>query len=131
MVDHMLSKKNAGKIWYRNLREKEKILKKNQGKIEITSMNPDWTKAPEWANYIAMDSNHEWYWHENEPEMMFNWWNQNDGKVELVGEHLPWKDSLQKRPEKQEAEITAMKARIKELEDELSAIYLNEAGESQ
>ena len=28
---------------------------------------PDWKDAPEWANYLAMDSDEEWYWHEMEP----------------------------------------------------------------
>lgn len=27
----------------------------------------DWTQAPEWANFAAMDSDGEWWWYQKEP----------------------------------------------------------------
>jgi len=30
-------------------------------------MKPDWKDAPAWAQFVAMDSNGEWYWHEHKP----------------------------------------------------------------
>lgn len=33
-------------------------------------MKPDWKDAPEWANWLAMDKNGEWFWYEDQPE----WW---------------------------------------------------------
>jgi len=97
----------------------------------MSTMNPDWSKAPEWANYIAMDNNYQWYWHENEPEIKWDFWNNPCGKAQIVGEHIYWKNSLQKRPDKQKEEIAILKARIEELEKELLAIHLDTAGESQ
>ncbi len=61
-------------------------------------MKPNWRTAPEWANYIAMDPNGQWYWYEREPELKVDIWNNRFGKAELVGEHVYWKDSLQERP---------------------------------
>lgn len=28
---------------------------------------PDWSKAPEWATYAAMDDDGDWYWYETRP----------------------------------------------------------------
>ena len=32
-----------------------------------TYKKPAWSDAPEWANYLAMDKNGEWWWHEDKP----------------------------------------------------------------
>lgn len=31
-------------------------------------MKPDWKDAPEWAQWLAMDSDGEWYWYEHAPK---------------------------------------------------------------
>jgi len=28
---------------------------------------PNWEDAPEWANWLAMDHNGSWYWHDEQP----------------------------------------------------------------
>lgn len=33
-------------------------------------MKPDWSKAPPWAKFAAMDKCGEWYWHENKPSVV-------------------------------------------------------------
>ncbi len=30
-------------------------------------MKPDWSCAPEWANYVVMNHDGSWYWFEFEP----------------------------------------------------------------
>jgi hypothetical protein len=30
-------------------------------------MKPDWKDAPEWANWLAMDEDGEWFWRESKP----------------------------------------------------------------
>lgn len=30
-------------------------------------MKPEWKDAPEWANFLAMDDDGEWYWFEKRP----------------------------------------------------------------
>lgn len=32
-------------------------------------MKPDWKDAPDWAQWLAMDSNGLWYWHKNDPSI--------------------------------------------------------------
>jgi len=32
-------------------------------------MKPSWDDAPEWANYLAMDYDGEWFWFEFEPKL--------------------------------------------------------------
>lgn len=48
-------------------------------------MKPDWKGAPEWANWLAMDGDGMWFWHEYEPEFVpahgvhLGWWKQRSG----------------------------------------------------
>ena len=30
---------------------------------------PDWKDAPPWADWLAMDSDKQWYWHAYEPQL--------------------------------------------------------------
>lgn len=55
----------------------------------------DWSKAPEWANYVAMDKNGDWYWHEKKPSINGNWWGYS-GNQELAFS-LHWNSSLVER----------------------------------
>lgn len=59
-------------------------------------MKPSWSDAPEWANWLAMDHNGEWYWYKSEPVTMNNrYWN-TDEEFEFAGiEDNGWQDSLE------------------------------------
>lgn len=63
-------------------------------------MKPDWKDAPEWANYVAMDSDGVWWWYRDEPYQEGEFWTiytaQNEGTepVDLIN----WRDSLEQRP---------------------------------
>ena len=46
---------------------------------------PNWCDAPDFAEYLAMDSDGEWYWYEVEPEWDGCRWNYT-GAVMLAGE---------------------------------------------
>ncbi len=37
-------------------------------------MKPDWKDAPEWANYLAMDKDGQWKWHQRTPVMFKDAW---------------------------------------------------------
>jgi hypothetical protein len=62
-------------------------------------MKPSWKDAPEWAQYLAQDTNGRWYWWEIEPVLRVNfgeggWYAR--GRHELAGDtELP----IEKRPE--------------------------------
>jgi len=36
--------------------------------------NPDWDKAPIWANWVAQDESGEWYWYKDKPKWHDFFW---------------------------------------------------------
>lgn len=68
-------------------------------------MKPDWKDAPEWAKWLAMDEDGEWFWFENKPEREGGWGWDADGRLQRDREAL-WADppvksesSLEEKPE--------------------------------
>lgn len=55
-----------------------------------------WDKAPEWANYKAIDPNGWVYWFEFKPTLSLHGW-QTNGRSRLAG-RPNWETSLEKRP---------------------------------
>lgn len=62
-------------------------------------MKPDWKEAPEWANWLAQDSDGKW-WHEYEPD-----YNRSTGYWVSEGQmdnafpiYLVARETLEKRP---------------------------------
>ncbi len=47
---------------------------------------PSFDNAPEWANFVAMDSSGDWYWYEKEPKWLMSSgiWARVDGRGTLV-----------------------------------------------
>lgn len=77
-------------------------------------MKPDWKNAPEWANYLAMDSNHIWCWYEKKPEknVYQNIWGSK-GKYEIaVNPNIEWTDTLEERPKRQTNKVMSIKELI-------------------
>lgn len=48
-------------------------------------MKPDWKDSPEWAQWLAQDSDGDWYWYELEPANLRNGWAPDSGKLEYAG----------------------------------------------
>lgn len=67
------------------------------------TITPDWNNAPEWANFVAMDYDQVWWWHEYEPVRTFYEWEvESTGRAAPVfGNEMDWMDSLQERPKNQ------------------------------
>jgi hypothetical protein len=65
---------------------------------------PDWSQAPEWANYVAMDADGAWYWYSHEPIRRGDcWWSSAGGNTAWVGNStINWRTSLTSRPAKPE-----------------------------
>ena len=61
-------------------------------------MKPDWKDAPEWANYLAMDEDGQWFWYENRPKLDSLEWLDCTRFQPASGTGTSWKDSLEKRP---------------------------------
>lgn len=68
-------------------------------------MKTDWKKAPEQANWLAMDQSGDWYWYANKPLMNFeyNSWRTSGGmfwQAHSLKTNVDWKQSLEARPTK-------------------------------
>lgn len=65
---------------------------------------PDWSQAPEWANWWAMDDCDYFWWYEKSPEMKnggwcVSWTSDDFEKAPSFNYQGNWKDSLRKRPQ--------------------------------
>lgn len=61
-------------------------------------MKPSWDDAPEWANYLAMDEDGEWWWYEMEPIKRLGYWSAMGMKSAADQDIYQWEESLEKRP---------------------------------
>lgn len=73
-------------------------------KVDDKEWQPDWSQAPEWANWWAMDSNGICYWYMTKPrlaETFPNEWISGGGPMDIQAPSFNyqgyWKDSLQER----------------------------------
>jgi ATP-dependent phosphoenolpyruvate carboxykinase len=65
-------------------------------------MKPDWKNAPEWANWLAMDRNGEWYWYESKPVALGVYWlsMHSTEKLRYISSSVisvDWKETLEPR----------------------------------
>lgn len=64
-------------------------------------MKPDWSYAPEWAQFLAQDLDGVWYWYEDEPIIAYpgdaGW--SYGGRSRKAGlSSSGWDQSLERRP---------------------------------
>lgn len=59
---------------------------------------PDWKDAPEWAQFLAMDIDGMWFWHEEEPEPRSRDWASNGTIREARAPRTDWLTTLEPRP---------------------------------
>jgi len=62
------------------------------------TITPPFDNAPEWANFVAMDGDGEWWWFERKPRRndVFDMWASPGGRTEAV--YTDWSASLRQRP---------------------------------
>ena len=65
---------------------------------------PDWKDAPEWAKFLAMDRNGDWYWYEDKPFVNSNerqgtkiWTGTRRAQLAEKSSNQ-WKETLEERP---------------------------------
>ena len=64
----------------------------------VAAMEPDWTKAPEWAMWWAIDEDGSTYWYVAKPEPAGACW-ATDNKCEYIQPApIAWRSSLRQRP---------------------------------
>lgn len=87
-----------------NLFEQLAIVKQELAKLEEmmhgNTLQLPWDKAPEWAQWAAMDEDGEWWWHNDEPYIDGTAWIPPSFIFEAF--YFPpctnWKESKRKRP---------------------------------
>lgn len=71
-------------------------------------MKPEWSEAPEWANWLAQDLNGSWYWYASRPSEGVTHWRAADvtgqslvpSVARYKGNDEPeWKETLEERPD--------------------------------
>jgi hypothetical protein len=63
---------------------------------------PSWEKAPEWANWVAMDIDGSWSWYEEKPKYDCLFWSCVSGReaiARLVEDPDP-EETLEQRPQR-------------------------------
>lgn len=62
-------------------------------------MKPQWSNAPEWANYLAQDEDSTWWWFALEPMKASNGWGPAMGRNKQAKFTNPdWDNTLEIRP---------------------------------
>lgn len=76
------------------------------GQVERKSEDPQsiWQRAPNWAEWVAMDKDGQWFWYENEPRPCGAAWITNLKRVSEVGFEVAimeddWTRTLSRRPQ--------------------------------
>lgn len=62
---------------------------------------PQWDQAPPWANYLAMDEDGFWEWHELPPRLAGQYgqyWVSAGQTIKASDGGFNWRDSLEERP---------------------------------
>ena len=88
---------------------REAAAKRNAVKLgpAVDETAVDWSQAPEWANYWAMDGDGDAYWYLSHPDIGSQLWLSADGDFGLGGVKpapdfggaaIDWQDSLVARP---------------------------------
>lgn len=62
-------------------------------------MTIDWTQAPPWANYAAMDLDGCWFWYSEEPGKLTETWSPSGYNFEAFERSpIDWTQTLTQRP---------------------------------
>lgn len=82
-----------GELWYRYFRPATPEELGFSPTIE-----PDWSKAPEWANWWAMDEDGTAWWYENKTYCKENEWTGTGNCMKVSRKNDGWRDTLRERP---------------------------------
>ena len=63
------------------------------------AIEPDWSEAPDWAQYWAMDADGFQWWYAEKPSRLATCWNGGGRVARLPERVLGWRNTLRERPE--------------------------------
>jgi len=76
--------------------------------VEVLEMKPNWSTAPDFARYLAMDKDGAWWWFSHKPRAgTSGWWLLSRG-IGLRASVGDWRDTLEERPVHNEHEEEGM-----------------------
>jgi hypothetical protein len=58
---------------------------------------PEWSEAPDWAQWLTMDQDGTWYWHEYRPEQIHCYWDAGAYSKTEPAVCDKWRESLEVR----------------------------------
>jgi hypothetical protein len=69
----------------------------------LRANKPSWENAPDWANFVAMDSDGIWWWYGGRPEKLKDIWqassiNEMAEPIDGILGGADWEESLEERP---------------------------------
>lgn len=65
----------------------------------MNNRKPDWNDAPEWASWLAMDSDGAWWWYEREPRRGERTFGAGYGRATpAIVVISDWSETLESRP---------------------------------
>ena len=76
--------------------------KLNKALSELAHIKPSWDDAPEWAKWLALDADAEWFWYETEPQAngVSDQWISRGAQFDAAElEDDLWLRTLERRPE--------------------------------
>lgn len=62
---------------------------------------PDWKDSPEGFDWLAMDKDGTWWWHNEEPYPLSVSWVTDNGDFEMAegdSSYADWRETLERRP---------------------------------
>ena len=79
-------------------------MRENAGAPMVKDAKPDWSDAPEWANYLAQDESGAWYWYDTRPSQLNHGFSPSGrGKTATLPN---WRETLESRPQEALGKVT-------------------------
>lgn len=83
---------------YSELYQEYMVVKSELEQLKSQQFTPDWNTSPDWANWLAQDSDGQWQWYEDKPVTYEINWSSKKDNDSAHGAVKSWKESLQERP---------------------------------
>lgn len=109
---------------YSELYQEYQDVKKELEQLKSQQFSPDWSTAPEWADWLAQNEYGEWSWFESEPKPReYCWWHTVTTDSKRASANKNWQQTLQERPKPEPTQQVMTPEKVREL---VHLLWLNE-----
>lgn len=84
----------------------------NANNIQQNSNKPSWDDAPDWANWLAQDSDGRWAWYKEQPTIALGYFATEHKFQRIVLNIQNWKQTLEQRPIETVIPVTEQKQKV-------------------